>query len=92
MSMPGFTADVTLHQRSTSHYRVAGDVVASRPGVVVPALPRQHHSDVQDWCKKMGGTYWSEGKTTSTYGCYYDSGDDVHGIVCGGTSSDCDMF
>jgi hypothetical protein len=93
MHMPRFTAEVTLHKRSGTYYRVAGNVVASRRGaVVLPALPRWHHSDVQAWCKKNGGTYWSEGKKTDTYGCYYDSGDNVHGIVCGGKSSDCDMF
>jgi len=70
MSLPGFTADV----------------VASR-SVIVPArsIPITRHGKALAYCNRIGGTYWSEGPTTATYGCVTDEGD--HGIVCSGVTA-----
>ena len=92
MNMPGFTAEVTLYKRSARYYQKAGDV--NRAGIL-PALriDSPGHTRIRNLCRQHGGTYWSEGKTTATYGCMLPNGS---GIVCGGVTSDqkntCDTF
>jgi len=96
MNMPGFTAEATFHKRSECYDQKAGDVVASRNGAgILPALRTTSHShrSVRFRCAQNRGVYWSEGPTTSTYGCMYPDGS---GIVCGGQTSEekgsCDTF
>jgi hypothetical protein len=95
MNMPGFTADVTLHKRSECYYQKAGNVVASRNGIL-PArrIPITRHSKARNYCKQIGGIYFSESGTSATYGCVSDNAD--HGIFCGGDTDEdmrtCDIW
>lgn len=94
--LPGFTAALSLDQGGTHYGQRVVEVTPSLDGGgVVPALriSRLHHWQVQQSCMRAGGSYWSEGRTTATYGCIRPDGS---GVVCGGLTQDqansCDTF
>ena len=96
MNMPGFTAETAVRNRGERYQRQQENAVASENGArIVPArrIGPVQHGDLRYFCGK-NGVYWSQGPTTSTYGCYRRDGSG--GIVCGGQTQEekgsCDTF
>ncbi len=96
MSIPGFTAEVTLFKRRGLYSDQQMAVVAFRDeGRIVPAKRVQLYTprQVRALCKKLGGTFWPAGQDSNTYGCVAGRGDDdAVGIICGGAAPGCDTF